>query len=147
MKNTLRFDVGLLILRVSLGTLFLFYGSMKMFGLFGGRGYTAQVEAFIGQGIMPLFAHLAILAEFLGGLCLLLGFLTPAAALAIASVMAVATFRNMTAPDALTNLLTTGNPQDVSRFFYTFILFFTAISIMVMGAGRYSVDAKLFKRK
>jgi putative oxidoreductase len=146
MKKLSRIDVGLFVLRLALGSLFLFYGSQKMFGLFGGRGYVEQVEAFLGRGIPPLFAHLAILAEFFGGLLLILGLLTPLAALAIASVMAVATYLSMT-PQAWNALLTSGNPADVSRFWYTFVLFSMAIAILIMGAGRISLDSKFLKRK
>ncbi|MEZ0326597.1 MAG: DoxX family protein, partial [Fimbriimonas sp.] len=91
MGKVSRVDVGLLILRIGLGLLFLFYGSQKMFGVFGGKGYSAQVESFISDGIPPLLAHLAILAEFMGGLAILLGFFTPLAACTLACVMAVAT--------------------------------------------------------
>jgi putative oxidoreductase len=142
-----RTDVGLLILRIGLGLLFLFYGSQKMFGVFGGRGYSAQVESFIGNGFPPLLAHLAILVEFLGGLALLLGFFTPAAALGLACVMAVATFQHMRQPDAWNLLFTSGKGADSSRFFYTFSLFVACLSLLVMGAGKISLDGKLFRGK
>ena len=142
-----RTDVGLLILRVGLGVLFLFYGSQKMFGLFGGLGYSGQVEAFIKDGFPPLLAHLAILSEFGGGLALLLGFLTPLAAFSLACVMAAATFRNMSQPDAWNLLLTSGKGADVSRFFYTFSLLMACIAVLAMGSGKISLDGKLFRGK
>ncbi len=142
-----RTDVGLLILRIGLGLLFLFYGSQKMFGLFGGRGYSAQVESFIGDGFHPLLAHLAIFVEFMGGLALLLGFFTPFAAFALACVMAVATFRHMSQPEAWTLLFSSGKGGDASRFFYTFSLFMACAAAMVMGGGKISLDGKLFRGK
>ncbi len=147
MSKVNRTDVGLLILRIGLGLLFMFYGSQKMFGLFGGKGYSAQVESFIGDGIPPLFAHLAILTEFLGGLALLLGFFTPAAAFALACVMAVATYKHMSQPEAWNLLFASGKSGDVSRFFYTFSLLISCLATMVMGGGKISLDGKLFRGK
>jgi putative oxidoreductase len=145
MGKVSRVDVGLLILRVGLGLLFLFYGSEKMFGVFGGRGYSAQIEAFIGQGFPPLLAHLAILTEFLGGLGLLIGFFTPLAACGLAVMMGVATYKHMSQPDAWGLLFSSGQAGDVSRFFYTFSLFIGCVAILIMGAGKVSLDAKLFR--
>ncbi len=142
-----RIDVGLLILRIGLGSLFIFYGSQKMFGLFGGRGYSAQVEGFIGGGIPPIFAHLAILAEFLGGLCVLFGFLTPLASFALFCVMVVANFKNMSTPGAWHALMTSGNPQDAARFFYTFALLVMSLALTVMGSGQISLDGKFFRKR
>jgi putative oxidoreductase len=147
MSKVSRIDVGLLILRIGLGLLFLFYGSQKMFGLFGGRGYSGQVESFIGDGFPPVLAHLAIFAEFAGAVALLAGFLTPFAAFALACIMAVATFRNMSQPDAWNHLLSSGSGADSSRFFYTFSLFMGCVATMVMGAGKISVDGKIFRGK
>jgi putative oxidoreductase len=142
-----RSDVGLLLLRIGLGSLFLFYGSQKMFGAFGGRGYTGQVDAFIGMGFPPLLAHLAILVEFLGGAAILIGFLTPFAGILLAIMMSVATYKSMGQPDAWSMLLTSGKGPDIARFFYTFILALAALSVGIMGAGRISMDAKLFRGK
>lgn len=146
MKGTTRVDVGLLVLRIGLGLLFLFYGSQKMFGAFGGNGYSAQVNWFIGQGFPPVLAHLAIVAEFFGSLGVLVGLLTPVAAFGIACVMAVATWVTMTTPGKM-HAVFSGSGPDVQRFFYTFALFFMAVALAVMGAGKLSLDAKLFKRK
>jgi putative oxidoreductase len=147
MGKVSRVDVGLLILRIGLGLLFVFYGSQKMFGVFGGRGYSAQIDSFIGQGFPPLLAHLAILTEFVGGLMLLVGFFTPLAALGLAVMMSVATWKHMSQPDAWNLLATSGQGADSSRFFYTFSLAVACLSILVMGAGKISLDSKFFRGK
>lgn len=147
MGKVSRADVGLLILRIGLGLLFLFYGSQKMFGVLGGRGYSSQIDAFIGQGFPPLLAHLAILTEFLGGLMLLVGFVTPLAALGLTVMMTVATWKHMSQPDAWNLLVTSGQGGDISRFFYTFMLAVACLALLVMGPGKISLDSKFFRGK
>jgi putative oxidoreductase len=147
MGKVSRVDVGLLILRIGLGLLFLFYGSQKMLGVFGGRGYSAQVEAFIGQGFPPLLAHLAILTEFLGGLMLLVGFFTPLAALGLTVMMSVATWKHMSTPNAWNLLANSGQSGDVSRFFYTFSLAVACLAVLIIGPGKISLDSKFFRGK
>src|SRR5262245_25390935 len=84
-------DYVLTFSRVVLGTLFLVHGAQKVFGWFGGAGFDQTVKAFVhGMGIPTFFALLAILAEFLGGIGLLLGLLSRIAALGIAINMIVA---------------------------------------------------------
>jgi putative oxidoreductase len=145
MKGNGRMDAGLLILRIGLGLTFLFYGSQKMFPILGGKGYVATVDGFIASGIPPVFAHLAIVAEFFGGLGILFGLLTPVAAFGLACTMAVAAYRgfNGGALDGALHHTRGGNPN---QFFFPFALLFMALAIMVLGAGRYSLDAKYFRR-
>lgn len=141
MKGNARVDLGLLILRIGLGLVFLFYGSQKMLGLFGGRGYTAQVNAFIDQGIPPVFAHLAIVAEFFGALGVLFGVMTPVAAFGLACVMAVAVYRNMSG-GAFSAVF---QGTDAHRLFFPLGLFFMSLALTFLGAGRYALDQKLFR--
>jgi putative oxidoreductase len=77
--------VGLLLLRVVTGVAFMFHGWYKIQssgGAFGWMGTEAPVPGIL-QG-------LAVLAEFGGGLALILGLLTPLAALGIVCTMIVA---------------------------------------------------------
>ncbi|MGV3617733.1 MAG: DoxX family protein [Fimbriimonas sp.] len=145
MKGNGRLDAGVLILRIGLGLLFVFYGSQKMFPIFGGKGYVATVDGFIAGGIPPVFAHLAIVAEFFGGLGVLFGLLTPIAAFGIACTMAVAGFRAAKA-GALDGLLHNSGSANSQGFFFPFALFMMALAVMTLGAGRYSLDAKYFRK-
>lgn len=145
MKGNGRLDAGVLILRIGIGLVFLYYGSQKMFPIFGGVGYVKTVDSFIASGIPPVFAHLAIVAEFFGGLGILLGLLTPVAAFGLACTMAVAAFKGIQA-GALVSLTKQTNPALSYQFFFPFALFVIALAVMVMGPGRYSLDAKYFRR-
>src|ERR1035438_6756811 len=79
------------ILRVVLGIVFLAHGAQKTLGWFGGYGFSGTMGFMTGMLHIPApFAFLAIAAEFLGGLGLILGLLTRVAAFGIAMDMLVA---------------------------------------------------------
>src|SRR5688572_1441608 len=85
-----REDSVIAILRLTLGVLFLAHGAQKMLGLFGGPGLTEALMLFEGMGIPRPLGMLAIIAEFVGGICLIAGLLGRVAALGILTNMAVA---------------------------------------------------------
>lgn len=79
------------ILRLVLGIVFFAHGAQKLLGWFGGYGYAGTMGFMTGLLHIPApFAFLAIVAEFFGGLGLILGLLTRVAALGIAVNMLVA---------------------------------------------------------
>src|SRR4051794_15657894 len=83
-------DPLLLVLRVILGFIFFAHGAQKVLGWFGGPGFDATMKGFTTMGIPAALAVLAIAAEFLGGIGLMLGLFTRIAAFAIAIDMVVA---------------------------------------------------------
>ena len=81
--------LGRLLVRLTVGTIFVEHGTQKLFGWFGGPGPTAAGEHFESLGLRPGRAN-AILAgstEVAGGLLLGAGLVTPAAAAGLAGVM------------------------------------------------------------
>jgi uncharacterized membrane protein YphA (DoxX/SURF4 family) len=79
------------VLRLAAGIMILPHGLQKTFGWFGGPGFTRMMGSFTqGAHIPAAFAFLAIMAEFLGGLGLILGFLTRVAAFGVLCNMVVA---------------------------------------------------------
>src|SRR3954454_2684224 len=85
-------DAGLLLARITLGTLMAAHGAQKLFGWFGGYGLTATAGFFEGLGFRPgrLFAGAAAVSEVGSGVLLAIGFLEPVAAAVMLSVMIVA---------------------------------------------------------
>jgi putative oxidoreductase len=85
-------DLGLLIIRLALAAVFIYHGSQKLFGAFGGPG----IEGFTGflkslNVPMPeVSAWLAALAEFVGGIILVLGTGTRLAVIPMIITMIVA---------------------------------------------------------
>lgn len=87
-------DIGLLVLRMTIGLTFAAHGAQKAFGWWGGPGRQRWRGAVEAMGFVPagLFAGLAIASELVGGVFLAIGFLTPlaAAALVAQSVVIIA---------------------------------------------------------
>ncbi|HWC13577.1 MAG TPA: DoxX family protein [Actinomycetota bacterium] len=85
-------DLGLLLLRVVVGTIMALHGAQKAFGAFGGPGMQGTERWLGSMGFRPARLHASVIAaaELVGGAFLVLGFFTPLAAAAIIGVMIVA---------------------------------------------------------
>src|SRR5262245_3776287 len=85
-------NVGILLLRLTVGLAMAAHGSQKVFGWFGGYGPDGTGQFLEAFGFRPgrRYALAAVFVELVGGLFLALGFLTPLAAAMIASLMVVA---------------------------------------------------------
>ena len=86
-------EIGLLILRVMIGVVFIGHGAQKLFGWFGGPGLTKYASgAEERMHIYPgwFWAWVNALAEFVGGLFMVLGFLTPVVSALLICVMIMA---------------------------------------------------------
>lgn len=129
-------DAGLLVLRVVLGGIFAAHGAQKLFGSFGGPGLKGTAGFHEQLGIKPpyLMAVLAGLAEFVGGLLVAVGFLTPLAALALIVVMIVAVF---------TVHVRNGFFSMNGGYEFNLALAGMALTLLLTGAGALSVDGAL----
>ena len=130
-------DIGLLIIRLVVGLLFVGHGAQKLFGWFGGYGIKGTGGWFESIGIKPgvTMALLAGLTELIGGLLFALGLLTPLAGIMIAGTMVMA-IAKVHAPNGLWS---TENGYE-----YNLILIAVTIGVALTGAGQYALDAFLF---
>ena len=130
---------GPLALRIPVGVIFMAHGAQKLFGSFGGYGLegTGQWMGSIGLAPGYLMALLAGSAEFFGGLALVLGLLVRPAATALAFAMLVAIF----AVHIDKGLFVANNGYE-----FGLALFAVAVSLVVSGAGRASLDSALVSR-
>ena len=130
---------GPLALRIPVGLIFMAHGAQKLFGSFGGYGLegTGQWMGSIGLAPGYLMALLAGSAEFFGGLALVLGLLVRPAATALAFAMLVAIF----AVHIDKGLFVANNGYE-----FGLALFAVAVSLVVSGAGRASLDAAIVSR-
>lgn len=118
-------DWGLLVLRVVLGIILIFHGYPKLKGLKGIAGNFGQM------GFKPgmFWATIVMLLEFFGGILLILGLLTQVVAFFLAVEFAVI-------------LLTLKRKAGlVGGFEFEFLIFAAAIALLVLGAGRISLDS------
>ena len=134
-------DYVLTLSRVVLGIIFLAHGSQKVFGWFGGPGFDQTMKAFVqGMGIPAFFAVMAILAEFLGGIGLLVGLLSRIAAVGIAMNMIVAVSL-VHAENGL--FMNWSGKQRGEGFEYHLLALSVAVLVVVRGAGAWSLDRVL----
>jgi putative oxidoreductase len=130
-----RVNAALAILRVIVGIIFVAHGAQKLFtyGLEGVSG------AFAGMGVpMPGIAGPAVaFLEFFGGIALILGLLTRLAALGLAATMLGALFMVHLAAGFFM-------PQGYE---FVLALFGVAAALAVAGAGEYSLDAVIARRR
>ena len=134
-------DVASLVLRVSLGVVFFPHGAQKVLGWFGGYGLSGTMQGFTqGMGIPTVFAALAIAAEFLGSLGLIVGLLTRVAAFGIAVNMVVAIVLVHGQFGFFMNWF--GN-QKGEGYEYHLLAIAIAIALMIKGGGKASIDRAL----
>lgn len=130
-------DLGLLIIRLVIGVLFIGHGAQKLFGWFGGYGLKGTGGWFESIGIKPgvTMALFAGLAELLGGILFALGLLTPLAGIMIAGTMVMAIVK-VHAPNGIWS---TSNGYE-----YNLTLLAVAIGVALIGPGQFALDAFLF---
>lgn len=130
-KYTQAQNAGLLVIRAALAAVFLYHGSQKLFGAFGGYGIrgTAGFMESIGIPFPLVSTVLAASAEFFGGVALLLGILPRLAAIPMAFTMAVAIATvHHSAFDARANGME-----------YPLTLGLTLVGIALVGGGDWNV--------
>lgn len=136
-------NIASLILRVLLGVVFFPHGAQKLLGWFGGHGFSGTMSFFTEtMGIPAIFAFLVIMAESLGAVALITGFLTRITAFGIASVMVVAIFMVHLQNGFFMNW--SGNQQG-EGFEYHILAIAIALALIVKGGGKWSVDKLLTK--
>ena len=129
-------SVGMLVLRVVVGVLFVGHGAQKLFGWFGGQGLAATGKMFGSLGLEPgkPMAAAAALSEIVGGALLAVGFLTPLGSMLLTAVMATA-FWTVHKKNGL------WNPNRGYEF--NLVLATVAFAVTAVGPGAWSVDRLL----
>lgn len=131
--------------RLALGFVFFFHGMQKLFGWFGGFGFNGTLHFFTDQQHIPVvFAVLAILAEGLGSIGLLLGFLSRVAAFGIACNMVVAVYLVHWPNGIFVNWTGT---QKGEGFEFHILAVALALIVMIWGGGAWSIDLAITKKQ
>jgi putative oxidoreductase len=127
-------NLGRLLLRATVGSIFVEHGTQKLFGWFGGHGPDGTGQFFETLGLRPgrRNAIAAGVAEAGGGTLLALGLATPAAAATVGSVMVTA-LRTAIWRDGI----------KVGTGGYEVLLLVSAVAIADNGPGPWSLDALL----
>ncbi len=129
-------DWAPLVLRVALGSIFAWHGYDKIFsiGIPGVTGFLAS----LGLPLPSLMAYLLAYGELIGGVLLILGLFTHWVTKFDMIVALVAFF---------TVHATKGFSIAGGGYEYIVLIFAAAFSLMVTGAGKYSLDAHWAKKR
>jgi len=129
-------DFALLVLRTSIGIVFILHGLQAAFGLLGGPGISGFSGMLTGLGFKPaiFWAYIGAYTELLGGLFLLLGIFSRISASLIIIFMVVAAWKVHWAK---------GFFIQSGGFEYTFVIICACIALMLLGPGRFSIIKKL----
>ncbi len=135
-------DVALLIARIGLAWIFLYYGSGKLFGWFNGPGihrtsiYFSQTAHLHPGGF---FAVLGGVIEFFGAIAVALGLASRLAGLALFGDMVMA----MITITWVTGINNRVNPPGYQLNLAVGVL---ALVVAILGSGRFSLDAVIERR-
>ncbi|HEX2601571.1 MAG TPA: DoxX family protein [Gemmatimonadaceae bacterium] len=125
-------SVGLALLRLATGTVFIRHGYQKLFGF----GFAGVTGAFTHMGVpLPgIIGPLIALLEFFGGIALILGLLTRLVALGFVL-------------DMLGAILLVQLKSGFSHFELEFMLLGASLALLFTGAGRFSIDSAVADRQ
>ncbi|MBS1518787.1 MAG: DoxX family protein [Bacteroidetes bacterium] len=130
-------DLGLFILRLGTGISFIFIHGWNK--IFGGPEIWSRIGgamASFGIDFMPAFwGFMAAVSEFGGGIMLLLGLFTRTTSSFMAFTMIVAFSKHIL------------NHDPWSKVFYPLEMLTIFLALIIMGAGKYSLDALISRKK
>lgn len=133
-----------LALRALLALVLFPHGAQKMLGWFGGFGFEGSMGYFTNVVGLPwIVGFMVIIIEFFGPLALLLGFATRLWSLAILGVMTGIVLTTFT-DHFFMNWFGTQKTEGAEFFLLAIGM---SLSLVVSGAGRWSVDAWISRRK
>jgi putative oxidoreductase len=133
-------DIIPIFLRLTLGAVMFPHGAQKVLGWFGGGGFKATLEGMTGMGLPAAVVVMAMIAEFLGSLGLIFGFLTRLSALGVIGVMLGAIF---TVHRQYGFFMNWTGKQAGEGFEYHLLAIGIAVALLVRGGGAFSIDRAL----
>ena len=132
-------DLGLLLLRVAVGVLLISHGLQKLFGWWGGSGLSGFRDYLIDVGFRyaDILSYVAAGGQLAAGVLLVLGLFTPVAAAGALAYLVTA---------MLAEVMDAHNEARLSAFLtdgheYEVILLVVVAAIVLIGPGRYGLDA------
>jgi putative oxidoreductase len=131
---------GTALLRLAVGAVFVAHGGQKLFSIWGGAGLSGTAGYFESLGLTPGYplAVLAGLAEFGGGILLLLGALTLWVSLALIIEMGVAVWA-VHLPHGF--FINWGLQEGLGHGYqFNLVLIAALLCLMIEGPGAVSVD-------
>lgn len=138
-------NLGFSIARLALGLVILPHGAQKLLGLFGGYGYSATMEMFTTQmGLPSIVAFSVIMIEFFGSIALILGFFSRFWAVSLIGMFLGIIFTTQLEHGFFMNWF--GN-QLGEGYEYSLLVIGLALTVLVNGSGKWSIDTIISKKQ
>jgi len=137
-------STALTVTRVILGLVLFAHGAQKLLGWFGGYGFNGTMDFLTGAMSLPwIVAFLVIVIEFFGALALIFGVGTR-----VVSVGIIALFTGiiLTSHEQNGFFMNWGGKQAGEGFEYHLLVIAMAITLLIGGAGKWSVDHAVQKK-
>lgn len=123
-------NLGILIMRIGLGVMFIYHGFPKMRGGPATWAELGTAMGYLGITFMPVvWGFLAACAEFIGGLCLIMGILYKPATVMLTVTMIVA------------SLATYGKTHSISEMSHAAELAVVFLGLFMIGPGKFKFAA------
>lgn len=133
-----------LALRLFLAIVMFPHGAQKLLAWFGGYGFTGTMHYFTDTVGLPwIIGFLVIIIEFFAPLALLAGFAVRFWSLAIGVVMTGVIFTHK----PLYFFMNWFGNQSIEGIEYFLLAIGASVSLVISGAGSYSVDIRLVRKK
>ena len=143
--NTNAENWSALVARLVLGATVFAHGAQKLFGWFGGYGFKGTMGFLTAQvGLSSFLALMVILIESVAALMIIAGVFTRVAAIGIFGLFAIIMLKFHSANGFFMNWA--GN-QKGEGIEYFIILLGVALTLIIAGGGKASVDASLATNK
>jgi putative oxidoreductase len=127
-----------LVLRVMLGVVIFAHGAQKLFGWFGGNGFSGTMGFFTNVMHLPwLIAFLVIIGESLGSLALIAGLLTRFTAASFIVIMLGAIVTSHWPQGFFMNWF---GKQQGEGFEYHLLVIGMSVALLIAGGGKWSID-------
>jgi putative oxidoreductase len=130
-----------LIIRLTIGLVMFPHGAQKVFGWFGGPGFSKEMSFFTETLHLPwLMAFLVIFIEFFGAISLIIGFATR-----LWSVAMVMLFIGIIFTEHLQNgfFMNWFGNQKGEGYEYHLLIIGLSITAFINGSGKFSIDKQV----
>ncbi|KAA1245424.1 DoxX family protein [Aquimarina sp. RZ0] len=138
-------NLGFSIARLTLGLVIFPHGAQKSLGLFGGYGYSGTMESLTTQmGLPSIVAFSVIMIEFFGSISLVLGLFSRFWAMSLAGMFTGIIITTQLEHGFFMNWY--GN-QAGEGYEYSLLIIGLALSVLLNGSGKWSIDSIILKNK
>lgn len=139
-------NISALVARITLALVVFPHGAQKLFGWFGGYGFSTTLHYLTGGPNLPwILAFLVIVIESVGAILVLLGFVTRFAAICMFGNFLGIMFHSHVKNGFFMNWRREPDTGEGIEFFL--LILGLSIILFITGGGKWSVDASIAKSK